>query len=74
MRALLGLQAILLAPISHMLPDAERGGDPEVVRESQRRRFADVGLVDRVLALDAEWRDGEAVGDAMAQGKARRRV
>ena len=50
-------------------PDAERGGDPEVVRESQRRRFADVGLVDSVLALDAQWRDGEAVGESMgAQG------
>lgn len=38
---------------------AERGGDPEVVRESQRRRYKDVGLVDRVLELDAKWREGE---------------
>ena len=35
------------------------GGDPEAVRESQRRRFADVGLVDKVVALDAEWRSSE---------------
>ena len=38
---------------------ADKGGDPEIVRESQRRRYADVGLVDRVLDLDAKWREGE---------------
>ena len=38
---------------------AEKGGDPEIIRESQRRRFGDVSLVDKILALDAEWRDGE---------------
>ena len=40
------------APHTH----ADKGGDPELVRESQRRRFADVSLVDQVIALDAEWR------------------
>ncbi|KAF8063832.1 Serine--tRNA ligase [Scenedesmus sp. PABB004] len=35
----------------------EKGGDPERVRESQRRRFADVGLVDKVVQLDADWRN-----------------
>lgn len=34
----------------------DRGGNPEIVRESQRRRFKDVALVDQVLELDAEWR------------------
>ncbi|GLC51005.1 hypothetical protein PLESTB_000455800 [Pleodorina starrii] len=34
----------------------EKGGDPELVRESQRRRFADVSLVDKVIELDSEWR------------------
>lgn len=29
------------------------------MRESQRRRYADVALVDRVVELDSEWRDGE---------------
>jgi hypothetical protein len=38
---------------------AEKGGDPELVRESQRRRYADVGLVDKVIELDNEWRNGE---------------
>lgn len=34
----------------------DRGGNPELVRESQRRRFKDVTLVDKVLEHDAEWR------------------
>lgn len=34
----------------------EKGGDPERIRESQRRRFANVGLVDEVIRLDEEWR------------------
>ena len=37
----------------------DMGGDPEVVRESQRRRFADVGLVDKVIEYDAEWRQSK---------------
>ena len=35
---------------------AYKGGDPEKVRESQRRRFADVALVDKVIEEDEEWR------------------
>lgn len=30
---------------------AERGGNPEKIRESQRRRFANVEVVDEVIAL-----------------------
>lgn len=43
----------------------ERGGDPEVIRESQRRRYADVGLVDKVLELDAKWRDARGRLDGL---------
>ena len=32
-----------------------KGGNPEKVRESQRRRFASVELVDEVIALDEKW-------------------
>ncbi|KAJ8606386.1 hypothetical protein CTAYLR_009319 [Chrysophaeum taylorii] len=32
------------------------GGKPEVVRESQRRRFGDVGLVDQIIFEDEAWR------------------
>lgn len=35
----------------------DRGGDPEAVREAQRKRFKDDGLVDNVLALDQKWRE-----------------
>lgn len=39
--------------------NTDKGGNPELVRESQRRRFADVRLVDKVLQHDEEWRKGE---------------
>jgi len=32
------------------------GGDPDAVRESQRRRFAPVALVDDVISIDEKWR------------------
>ncbi|PIN26634.1 Seryl-tRNA synthetase [Handroanthus impetiginosus] len=34
----------------------EKGGDPEKIRESQQRRFANVDLVDEVIQLDKVWR------------------
>ncbi|KAJ4807131.1 Serine--tRNA ligase [Rhynchospora pubera] len=35
---------------------AEKGFDPEIVRESQRRRFGSVEIVDEIINLDKEWR------------------
>ncbi|XP_073020149.1 serine--tRNA ligase-like [Primulina eburnea] len=35
----------------------EKGGNPEKIRESQRRRYANVGLVDEVIQLDTAWRE-----------------
>ncbi|KAG2316553.1 hypothetical protein Bca52824_019675 [Brassica carinata] len=37
----------------------EKGNDPEIIRESQRRRFADVDLVDEIINLDKEWRQSK---------------
>eukprot|EP00960_Hanusia_phi_P062858 765283-Hanusia_phi.AAC.3 len=34
----------------------EKGGDPEKVRESQRRRHKDVQIVDKVIEADVQWR------------------
>ncbi|KAJ4719486.1 serine--tRNA ligase-like [Melia azedarach] len=34
----------------------EKGGIPEKIRESQRRRFADVAIVDEIISLDKKWR------------------
>ncbi|KAL6521841.1 hypothetical protein OROGR_018410 [Orobanche gracilis] len=37
----------------------EKGNNPEIIRESQRRRFASVGIVDEIIHLDKEWRQGQ---------------
>lgn len=39
-------------PIDINLLRVSRGGNPELVRQSQRNRFANVELVDEVIALD----------------------
>ena len=41
----------------------EKGGNPELVKESQRRRYAKVELVDEVMRLDQEWRARKWVTD-----------
>lgn len=45
----------------------EKGGDPEVVRESQRRRGASVELIDEVLALYKNWTSLEFQLNGMQQ-------
>jgi seryl-tRNA synthetase len=37
---------------------ADRGGDPSKIKESQCRRFASEGVVDEVLALFEDARQG----------------
>ncbi len=37
----------------------DKGGNPEIVRESQRRRYAPVELVDAIIELDKKWREGK---------------
>ena len=34
----------------------DQGGNPDLIRESQKRRYADVTLVDKVIEYDGEWR------------------
>ncbi len=34
----------------------DKGGDPEKIRENQRKRFKDVGLVDTIIEKDNLWR------------------
>ncbi len=36
----------------------EKGGNPDVVRESCKRRGVDPKVVDEVIALDEQWRKG----------------
>merc|ERR1712137_1345324 len=46
----------------------EKGGNPDLIRESQRRRFESVELVDEVIAKDKEWRDARGeLDDCNAQ-------
>lgn len=41
----------------------ERGGNPEKVRESQRRRYAPEGVVDEVIELWQDARQSESARD-----------
>ena len=34
----------------------DKGGDPELIRETQSKRFKDVSLVDKLVSTDTEWR------------------
>ncbi|KAB7499301.1 Serine--tRNA ligase, cytoplasmic [Armadillidium nasatum] len=34
----------------------DQGGNPEIIRESQRKRYKDVGTVDEIISLDTKWR------------------
>lgn len=35
---------------------ADKGGDPNKIKENQAKRFKDVALVDKVVNHDTEWR------------------
>ena len=35
----------------------EKGGDPDIIRESQKKRYKDVSHVDRVVEIDNKWRE-----------------
>ncbi|EDX03561.1 GD22783 [Drosophila simulans] len=35
---------------------SDKGGNPDLVRENQKKRFKDVALVETVIAKDTEWR------------------
>ena len=39
----------------------EKGGNPDKVRENQKRRFADPALVDKVVSSDEAWRQGNCI-------------
>ncbi|XP_026010385.1 serine--tRNA ligase, cytoplasmic [Astatotilapia calliptera] len=47
----------------------DKGGDPEVVRETQRKRFKDVTLVDKLVAADTEWRKCRFTADNLNKAK-----
>ena len=38
---------------------ADKGGDPNKIKENQRKRFKDVSYVDKVVEADTKWRKRE---------------
>ncbi len=38
---------------------ADQGGDPDKVRELQKKRFKDVAHVEKVIETDTRWRKGK---------------
>ncbi|KAJ8257279.1 hypothetical protein GJAV_G00183900 [Gymnothorax javanicus] len=47
----------------------DKGGDPEIVRETQAKRFKDVSLVDKLVEADAEWRKCRFTADNLNKVK-----
>ncbi|XP_014845565.1 PREDICTED: serine--tRNA ligase, cytoplasmic [Poecilia mexicana] len=47
----------------------DKGGDPEIIRETQRKRFKDVALVDKLVAADTEWRKCRFTADNLNKAK-----
>jgi len=41
----------------------EKGGNPEAVKENQRKRFSDVTMVDKIVAADENWRKERFAAD-----------
>jgi len=56
-------------PIDINLVKVEKGGDPELVRESQRKRFADVEIVDKIIHLDEVCRKAKYALDCANKSK-----
>lgn len=47
----------------------DKGGDPEIIRETQRKRFKDVTLVDKLVNADSEWRKCRFTADNLNKAK-----
>uniref|UniRef100_A0A1I7TDD3 Seryl_tRNA_N domain-containing protein n=1 Tax=Caenorhabditis tropicalis TaxID=1561998 RepID=A0A1I7TDD3_9PELO len=47
----------------------EKGGNPEIIRKSQRDRYKDVKLVDEVIEWDEKWRKERFVADQLNRQK-----
>ncbi|XP_076033383.1 seryl-tRNA synthetase isoform X2 [Oratosquilla oratoria] len=47
----------------------DQGGNPDIVRESQKKRYKDPSQVDEVINLDTEWRQCRHKGDLLNRMK-----
>ena len=43
----------------------DKGGDPDKIRENQRKRFKDVSYVDKVVEADTKWRKRKLPAELM---------
>lgn len=43
---------------------SDKGGDPDKMRDNQKKRFKDVGLVETVISEDGKWRQLRFQADA----------
>ena len=41
----------------------EKGGNPDKIRENQKKRYCDVSMVDKIVEADEKWRKGEHFHD-----------
>merc|ERR1712025_1429337 len=41
----------------------EKGGNPDKIRENQRKRFCDEGMVDKIIECDNKWREARFKAD-----------
>jgi len=53
---------------------ADKGGNPDLIRESQRKRGGSVEVVDEIIALDKEWVSSTCAGRRRACRRSVRRV
>lgn len=53
-----GLNFVITMVLDIQLFREEQGGDPEVIRKSERERYQDPAVVDKVVEADKLWRTG----------------
>ena len=34
----------------------DKGGNPDAIKENQKKRFKDLGMIDKITELDGKWR------------------
>jgi len=48
---------------------AEKGGNPELIRDTVRKRFKDPKIVDEIIESDVKWRQSMFKDDESRRGK-----
>ncbi|KAM7539574.1 hypothetical protein Aperf_G00000042778 [Anoplocephala perfoliata] len=48
---------------------ADKGGNPELIKKSQRDRYKDPGVIDKIIDLDEQWRKARSACDRLNRSK-----